>query len=663
MVKKISTLALAGLLALPAMASAGAGGAAGTSDIQAQVDALTRQLEQLKSELAKVKAAPAPTTDQSSRIEALEDKAEKWDLASRFQWSGDIRNRVDYHQADTASYYKATDVGSGMYAFVGVYTTFNAAFGALPGAQQAALGAATLGDLGQAMALGAPVGTADANALTGAGTLAANPGLAAIFAIFPSLITNNPTQTFAGLAGDFGGLFGGGVNGLNPEAVATFMKSLSPADRVAAFAALNYNPVPAKTYNNDTLYSTRLRMNMRVKATEDVEVKTRIVGYKVWGMQDSATPETDLDGVHNTDSPYFLNSRSFDGTAGRQPGDNKLILDRAFMNWNNIGGSPVWFSIGRRPTTDGPPAHLRMNSDERMATPVAYMDYPFDGVSLGYAYNNLGALTDAPGRIRFCYGRGFEAGPQEKDTGLSDVDFAGFNWDVYSKGNRFFNIQSFGAFNIFNVPGDTYFPNPLELAYIDAGGTGDVNGYLDRMNMGNIFQTAAVYMDKYKDLNYFITGGWSHTDPKAMDEMGTSLLNDFWNELDEKDGYSVAVGVRYDMPDRGLKLGAEFNHGSKNWLAFAPGHDDMYSAKMATRGNVYEVYGIYDLPAGEAISKYGKAFIRLGYQHYDYNYTYSGMWLGTPNKIDEIQSDPMKAQFYAPIDSMDQVYLTFEANF
>jgi hypothetical protein len=145
--------------------------------------------------------------------------------------------------------------------------------------------------------------------------------------------------------------------------------------------------------------------------------------------------------------------------------------------------------------------------------------------------------------------------------------------------------------------------------------------------------------------------------------MGTSLLGDFWATPEDKDGYSVALGVRYDINPIGLKLGAEYNHGSKNWLAFAPGHDDMYSAKMAVRGNVYEVYGIYDLPAGEAISKYGKAFIRLGYQHYDYDYTYSGMWLGTPNKIDEIQNDPLAAQFYAPIESMDQVYLTLEAYF
>lgn len=666
MVKKISVLALAGLLALPAMASAGAGGAAATtSDMQAQMDALTKQLNALKAQMAQIKTA------QDEKFENFDEKAEKWDLASRFQWSGDIRNRVDFHQADTVAFYSANNVATGIVTFNSTQPVL-AGFAANPATD-------TVAELmGMLSAPGVLDSSTTLNAALG------NPFAADQALALWSMFTNQEVGTMLGGMAAAGAPTSTLSNAmLTPEALAAFMKNLSPAARKAVFASMGYNPTPAAEYENDTLYSTRMRMNMRVKATEDVEVKARVVGYKVWGMQDSATPETDMNGIHNTDSPYFLNSRSFDGTAGRQPGDNKLVLDRAFMNWNNIGGSPVWFSIGRRPTTDGPPAHLRMNSDERMATPVAYMDYPFDGVSLGYAYNNLGGLTDAPGRIRFCYGRGFENGPEEENTGISDVDFAGISWDVYSKGSRFFNIQSFGAFNIFNVPGDTYFPNPLEKAqavrgleggtltydpttghYLDgAGDTVLNNTMLDRMNMGNIFQTAAVYMDKWQNLNYFGTVGWSHTEAKATDEMGISLLNDFWAEPENKDGYSVAVGVRYDINDRGLKLGAEFNHGSKNWLAFAPGHDDMYSSKMATRGNVYEVYGIYDLPAGEAISKYGKAFIRLGYQHYDYDYTYSGMWLGTPNKVEDIQNDPLSAQFYPVIDSMDQVYLTFEANF
>jgi len=92
--------------------------------------------------------------------------------------------------------------------------------------------------------------------------------------------------------------------------------------------------------------------------------------YKAWGME--STP-----GGLGGDFPMF------DGNNTRTPVDSALYVDRAFVNWNNIGGLSIWFSIGRRPTSDGPPAQLRMNNEERMATPAAYMDYPFDGLALG----------------------------------------------------------------------------------------------------------------------------------------------------------------------------------------------------------------------------------------------------------------------------------------
>ena len=439
------------------------------------------------------------------------------------------------------------------------------------------------------------------------------------------------------------------------------------AARQAAIIAGGGHIIDEHKLNNDTIYTTRLRLNMRAKATENVEIKARLVGYKVWGLQSAAFPEED-DGVY---SPYFLTSRSFDGTAGRQPEDSALLLDRAFMNWNNIAGLPIWFSIGRRPTTDGPPAHLRMGLDKRMATPINYMDYPFDGFSLGYAYRNPLELGGS-GRVRFCYGRGFESGPNREGQGMNDVDFAGLSWDIYKKGSRFINLESFGAFNIFNVPGDTVYPNPIEYAAANDNNAADATPdtsyygsedlYLDRKNLGNIYHTSIIYMDKVADLNYFLTGGWSRTEAKGVDELGTSLLGSWGMPAEDKDGYGVYVGTRYDMDDIGLKLGAEFNWGSKNWLAFTPGHDDLYASKLYTRGKVYELYTVYDLPAGEKISKYGKAFIRLGYQHYDYDYTYSGMWLGEPVKIETLD-DPLNAQFYAQIKEMDQVYLTIETYF
>ncbi|MDA8165028.1 MAG: DUF3373 family protein, partial [Desulfobacteraceae bacterium] len=252
------------------------------------------------------------------------------------------------------------------------------------------------------------------------------------------------------------------------------------------------------------------------------------------------------------------------------------------------------------------------------------------------------------------------------------VDFAGVSWDVYQKGKRFFNVQSFAAMNMFNVPDNVTFPNPFELAQ----GGGDINvqtlpqimsgrgnGILDRTNLGDIYHTSAVYMDKWQNLNYFIAGGWSHTDPRGWDEMGNSLLTSWWGDLTSKDGFSVYVGTRYDLPDYGLKFGLEYNHGSEDWISFTPGNDDLYASKLATRGNVYEAYTIWDIPGGEAVSKFGKAFIRLGYQYYQYDYTGSGYWLGSPVKLDELTSNPMNAQLYAPTDHASEVYATFEAWF
>jgi len=238
------------------------------------------------------------------------------------------------------------------------------------------------------------------------------------------------------------------------------------------------------------------------------------------------------------------------------------------------------------------------------------------------------------------------------------MDFAGFNWDVLKKGHRFVNIQAFEAFNLVNTPDGINYPNPLELAGITAG-----NGILDKANLGNIYHTTAVYMDKVGDLNWFLAAGWSRTNPSGYDEAGNGLLTSWWDPLEDKDGYSLYGGVRYDLNDIRLKLGIEYNWGSENWISMTPGEDYLYASKLATRGQVLEAYMIYDLPTGEALSKYAKAFMRLGYMYYMYDYSYSGSWLGAPGDVDELANDPLSAQFYPALDDMQQVYLTFDVFF
>ena len=81
MLKKFSTLALAGLLALPAVASAG------SSDMAAQIDRLTRELEALKSQMSAMSETRGGGSGDSAAIAELKaevasmknDQEDAWD--------------------------------------------------------------------------------------------------------------------------------------------------------------------------------------------------------------------------------------------------------------------------------------------------------------------------------------------------------------------------------------------------------------------------------------------------------------------------------------------------------------------------------------------------------------------------------------------------------
>jgi len=62
-------------------------------------------------------------------------------------------------------------------------------------------------------------------------------------------------------------------------------------------------------------------------------------------------------------------------------------VDYAYATVSNIYGQPLWFSVGRRPSTGGIPSNIRQNN-EKMGTagiPSLMVNYAFDGMTLGYA--------------------------------------------------------------------------------------------------------------------------------------------------------------------------------------------------------------------------------------------------------------------------------------
>jgi hypothetical protein len=365
-------------------------------------------------------------------------------------------------------------------------------------------------------------------------------------------------------------------------------------------------------------------------------------------------------------------------------------VDRAYFNISYLFDKPIWISFGRRPTTHGTPQEFREGLDKKDATPTAInIDVPFDGATIGYDYDW--------GRIRFCYGRGFESGfKMPIDRAKDDVEFYGINWDVYDKDNKFLNFQAFKAQDIFDFPsGDLYMFNPAFGMYMPAS-------MQPRTNLGDLYEIGLTFTHRnvklfnLDGLDYFISLGMSIADPRAIGEMGMTLFwdNGTWAprpetmyytllngmsmnatqiKKDTRTGYALYAGVRFPIPQiNGARLGLEYNYGSKWWMPFHIGSDDPYMNKLSTRGHVAEIYWQQDLPVGQKLTKNARALLRVGFQHYWFEYYGSANWLETPRKIDDIKKwvksgnmqDMMKAMtMYVPIEKMWNLYGSLELSF
>ncbi|NAZ30489.1 MAG: DUF3373 family protein [Caldimicrobium sp.] len=432
--------------------------------------------------------------------------------------------------------------------------------------------------------------------------------------------------------------------------------------------------------DNDSLWTNRLRLDLSVKPTEDTVVKVRLAYQKAWGETDDYF------------APYLFFPMKNNFTLGARPADNTLYVDRAYFNWSNIFGKPIWISFGRRPTTHGVPLEIREGIDKRDATPTAInIDVPFDGATIGYDWGT--------GRARFCYGRGFESGFKTPiDRAKDDVEFYGFNIDLYDDNDMFLNFQAFKAQDIMDFPsGEMYMFNPAFGMYMPAPMRG-------KTNLGDLYEIGLTWSHKnvkffnLEGLDYFISLGMSIAEPKAIGEMpmnvfitdpswGTfsmpmtlyyTLLNGMSLDPTQikkktRNGYAVYAGVRFPIPQVcGAKLGLEYNYGSKWWMPFHISSDDPYMNKLSTRGHVAEVYWQQELPVGAKLVKNGRALLRVGFQYYWFDYYGSANWLETPRKISDIKkwaksgdlNQVMKAMtMYVPIDTMWNLYGSLELFF
>jgi hypothetical protein len=372
----------------------------------------------------------------------------------------------------------------------------------------------------------------------------------------------------------------------------------------------------AQDYTNNILYTTRVRVNMRTELAKGFAFSGRLAMYKAWG--DSAGVQ-----VFNG-QPTSIN---IDGTTIGVPNSDIVRVDRAYFDWNQIGGSGLYLSVGRRPSTGGPPGEIR-EGRLRGGSPLGHVvDYQFDGITVGYAFGE--SMKNSI--WRFCYGLGYESGFGSGDQlkapadRLKDVHFGGLNMDLFSTDHTFIQATALRAMRVtdgFN----SLVVMPVDPVTGNAAPGPAVSRFTPSSNVGDVDLAALVFERTDGPVKWFASaaGMWSH--PQNTTTPFGGLLSDPFSTPESHDAWSVYTGVRYDFGK--TQLGGEFNRGSKYWFNFTHAADEILLSKLATRGNVIEVY------LNQQIGQYGQ--LRISGLQYDYEYSGSGWHLGEPKKLDDI---------------------------
>lgn len=373
--------------------------------------------------------------------------------------------------------------------------------------------------------------------------------------------------------------------------------------------------VPEYKADNRILYTNRLRIRMEAPISDNLSVTARLSMYKVFG---DSTGVQVFNGQPNT-----LN---MDGTTAGTPNSDQVRVERAFFTWNKIGGSPFFLSIGRRPSTYGPPMNYR-EDEPRGGTPSgALINYQFDGLTFGY---HLGESTV----FRLCYGLGYESGfgngdllrmPQDR---LKDVHFLGGNVDLWSTDKTLVQLTVARAYDVtdgFN--GLMVLPNnPLTGESV---GAPVIMRFTPSANLGNINLAGINVTRRMWKLDTFISANYVGLRPNSITTPFGGMGADPFERPENRNGSMIYVGARYNFgQDERTKIGFEFNHGSKYWFNFAQAEDDIIAPKTNTRGDVYETYLTHRINS--------RFIFKADYIHYKYNYSGSGWHIGAPKKLDE----------------------------
>lgn len=347
-----------------------------------------------------------------------------------------------------------------------------------------------------------------------------------------------------------------------------------------AVSNTNYK-VSGQDYSANNKWMNELHLNMNADINDKTKFYGRLSMAKNWSQMGWSGSPLDLDAGRNTRSSGPV-----------------LYVDRAYLDYYI---TPEWIAtIGRQPGTDGPGSNLRNNALRQSTYPALAINALGDAAVITYKPESL---QDHKVAIRAAYGKTYQWDEEGKVRDwMGDQKDADANL-YYAAVEGELPIEGMGDnLIIFNVAHMTDFALPIPGSIL-----------LDDdevVNLGNL-TLANIHFENYKafgtNFNWFASLGYSNGSNNEINPLLSAALQGkgYGNgKFNEKDGYAVHVGGRYDFT-KALKVGYEFFWGSRYWYTMSrPSINDPLNIRM-TRGTAHDFYVIYQLDRYQ--------FLRLSY--------------------------------------------------
>ncbi|EPR6518277.1 outer membrane tyrosine kinase [Campylobacter jejuni] len=342
-----------------------------------------------------------------------------------------------------------------------------------------------------------------------------------------------------------------------------------------AVSNTNYK-VSGQDYSANNKWMNELHLNMNADINDKTKFYGRLSMAKNWSQMGWSGSPYDLDAGRNTRSSGPV-----------------LYVDRAYLDYYI---TPEWIAtVGRQPGTDGPGSNLRNNALRQSTYPALAINALGDAAVITYKPESL---QDHKVAIRAAYGKTYQWDEEGKVRDwMSDQKDADANL-YYAAVEGELPIEGMGNnLIIFNVAHMTDFALPLP----------SIPSILNQgvYNLGDL-TLANIHFENYNafgtNFNYFVSLGYSN----GANAHTLSVIPTIQSQLEfnEKDGYAVHVGGRYDFT-KALKVGYEFFWGSRYWYTMSrPSINDPLNIRM-TRGTAHDFYVIYQLDRYQ--------FLRLSY--------------------------------------------------